>query len=68
MKPYGIKNVHTFPDVADIHAQGRKSSVGHNSCRGRKAKSYFRNSESKRAIRRRFKRKARKQAKKECEE
>lgn len=57
MKPYGIprnKDVEC-PDVVDIKTYGLKTSIG--------GKDYFRNKESKRAIRRVWKRKARREGK-----
>jgi hypothetical protein len=61
MKPYGIPRILDveFPDIADIHRFGLKSSIGHFSEKGGEFKSYIRNCHSKASTRRYWKRKAR---------
>ena len=57
MKPYGLPRIKDveFPDVADIHAFGLKSSIG--------GKDYHKNKEAKAKARRSFKKVARHSAK-----
>lgn len=63
MKAYGLPRNDDveFPDVADIHQYGLKSSAGHLRGKGGDIRSSFRNSKSKRNSRRYYKRKARRE-------
>jgi hypothetical protein len=51
MKPYINHKIEEWPDVADIHAEARKTSVG-----GRPGHGYIRNKKNKSIIRRNMKR------------
>jgi hypothetical protein len=58
MKPYGV-TIEEWPDVADIQGMGSKSSTGRNSRKSGDYHSYIRGSEKKAAIRRYWKKAAR---------
>ena len=66
MKAYGLKSVEEWPDVADIHAQARKSSVGKPRSKGGDFRGYHKNKAAKAASRRIFKRRARREGKRLC--
>lgn len=56
MKPYKNKKLDNYPDIADIHAYGRKSSTGNIQGKSGEIRSIHRSSEKKRATRRALKR------------
>lgn len=70
MKAYGVPRTLDliYPDRGDVARYGVKSSVGRCSTRGGKARSSFKNPDSKARTRRTFKRVARAEAKAFCEE
>lgn len=70
MKPYGIprKLCFLYPDMGDIAEAGLKSSTGHFPGKGGDYRSNFKNSSAKRVTRRRYKRKARAEARTLCQE
>lgn len=68
MKAYGIPRNPELehPDVSDIQKYGMKSCAGRFKEKGGDFKSYTRKSSSKRAVRRHWKKQARKQGREEC--
>lgn len=56
MKPYQNKRLEGWPDVGDIHAEGRKSSCGNLQGKSGEIRSIHKSSEKKRAARRNLKR------------
>jgi hypothetical protein len=55
MKPYRTIRLTEQPDVADIQAEGRKSSVGRFAEKGGDFKPYTRNASARKAVRRALK-------------
>lgn len=67
IKAYGLKVIE-YPDVGDIQMMGSKSSVGRFRSKSGQYKSYIRRSVKKRAVRRFWKRKARIDGRKQCDQ
>lgn len=70
MKAYGIPRNTDIesPDVADIGEYGLSSRYGRLPGKGGDIRSMFKNADSKRSARRRYKRKARAEGKRDCRE
>jgi hypothetical protein len=56
MRPYNNIRLNEFPDISDIQAEGRQSNVGRVYTPEGEYKSYTRNPDSRRAVRRALKR------------
>jgi hypothetical protein len=65
MKPYGLQIIE-YPDVADIQFMAAKSSIGRMPSKSGEYRSYTRSVQVKKAMRRYWKRKARKENKALC--
>lgn len=67
MRGYGLPRVFRYPDVGEIQELGLQSSFGKLPGKGGEIRSQFKNSDDKRRTRRIYKRRARAEGKKACD-